>query len=91
MKTSGFFLAADGIDLECYTPAQEDEAKQPINQMLGLIHKKDYFTTAKDMRKSRIRPYMMQFLKFASKEDEQLCAFIRQQNVLIIDDIATSG
>lgn len=33
----------------------------------------------------------MQFLKFASNEDEQLCATIRQQNVLLIDDVATSG
>lgn len=74
-----------------YTAAQKDEAKQSINQMLDLIHKKDYFTIAKDVRKSRFRPYMMQFLKFASKEDEQLCAIIRQQNVLIVDDIATSG
>ena len=41
--------------------------------------------------KSRFRPYMMQFLRFASKEDEQLCATIRQQNVLVIDDVATSG
>ena len=74
-----------------YTEAQKDEAKQSINQMLDLIHKKDYFTIAKDVRKSRFRPYMMQFLKFASKADEQLCAIIRQQNVLIVDDIATSG
>jgi hypothetical protein len=74
-----------------YTAAQKNEAKQSINQMLDLIHKKDYFTIAKDVRKSRFRPYMMQFLKFASKADEQLCAIIRQQNVLIVDDIATSG
>ena len=33
----------------------------------------------------------MQFLKYASNEDEQLCATIRQQNVLLIDDVATSG
>lgn len=32
----------------------------------------------------------MQFLKFASNEDEQPCATIRQQNVLLIDDVATS-
>lgn len=34
---------------------------------------------------------MMQFLKFATQADEELCATIRQQNVLIIDDVATSG
>lgn len=74
-----------------YTEAQKEEVRQSISQMLDLIHKKDYFTIAKDVRKSRFRPYMMQFLKFASKADEELCASIRKQNVLIIDDVATSG
>ena len=74
-----------------YTAPQKEEAKQFIIQMLDLIHKKDYFTIAKDVKKSRFRPYMMQFLKFASPADEQLCATIRQQNVLVIDDVATSG
>lgn len=74
-----------------YTEAQKEEVRQSISQMLDLIHKKDYFTIAKDVRKSRFRPYMMQFLKFANKADEELCASIRKQNVLIIDDVATSG
>lgn len=74
-----------------YTEAQKDEVRQSINQMLDLIHKKDYFTIAKDVKKSRFRPYVMQFLKFANKEDEELCATIRKQNVLIVDDVATSG
>ncbi len=74
-----------------YTEAQKEEAKQSINQMLDLIHKKDYFTIAKDVKKSRFRPYMMDFLKFSTETDEKLCATIRQQNVLIIDDVTTSG
>lgn len=74
-----------------YTEAQKDEVRQSINQMLDLIHKKDYFTIAKDVKKSRYRPYVMQFLRFANKEDEELCATIRKQNVLIVDDVATSG
>ena len=74
-----------------YTEAQKEEAKKSINNMLELIHQKDYFTIAKDVKKSRFRPYMMDFLKFASETDERLCASIRQQNVLIIDDVTTSG
>lgn len=74
-----------------YAEAQKEEAKQSINQMLDLIHKKDYFTIAKDVKKSRFRPYMMDFLKFSTETDERLCATIRQQNVLIIDDVTTSG
>lgn len=74
-----------------YTEAQKNEVRLSIEKMLDLIHQKDYFTIAKDVKKSKFRPYMMQFLKFASKADEELCASIRQQNVLIIDDVTTSG
>ena len=74
-----------------YTEAQKEEVKNSISQMLELIHNKDYFTIAKDVKKSRLRPYIMHFLKFAKKEDELLCASIRQQNVLVIDDVTTSG
>lgn len=74
-----------------YTEVQKEDVKRSINQMIELIHQKDYFTIAKDVKKSRFRPYMMHFLKFANKEDEQLCASIRKQNVLIIDDVTTSG
>lgn len=73
-----------------YTATQNEAAKQSINEMLDLIHNKDYFTIAKDVKKSRFSPYMMQFLRFASRGEEQLCATIRQQNVLVIDDVATS-
>ena len=59
--------------------------------MMDLIHKKDYFTIAKDVKKSRFRPYMMNFLRFKSEEDKALCATIRKQNVLIVDDVTTSG
>ncbi|MBR5704207.1 MAG: phosphoribosyltransferase [Bacteroidales bacterium] len=74
-----------------YTEAQKEDVRQHIRQMLDLIHKKDYFTIARDVKKSRFRPYMMQFLRFASKADEELCATIRKQNVLVIDDVTTSG
>lgn len=74
-----------------YTQSQKDDVKKSLEGMMELIHNKSYFTIAKDVKKSRFRPYIMQFLNFASPEDYELCAKIRQQNVLIIDDIATSG
>ena len=74
-----------------YTEQQKEEVRQSISKMLDLIHQKDYFTIAKDVKKSRFRPYMMQFLKYASTADKELCATIRQQNVLVIDDVTTSG
>lgn len=74
-----------------YTEKQKEEVRGQIGQMLDLIHKKDYFTIAKDVKKSRFRPYMMEFLRFSSPADEALCRTIREQNVLIIDDVTTSG
>ena len=47
-----------------YTEAQKAEVRQSIEQMLDLIHQKDYFTIARDVKKSRFRPYMQEFLRF---------------------------
>ena len=74
-----------------YSPAAKDEARNAINAMLNMIHDKDYFTIARDVKKSRLRPYIMNFLKFKSEEERELCATIRHQNVLVIDDVTTSG
>ena len=74
-----------------YSEAAKEQAKNSINAMLEMIHQKDYFTIAKDVKKSRLRPYIMNFLKFKSYEDKELCSIIRQQNVLVIDDVTTSG
>lgn len=74
-----------------YTEAQKAEVYESINKMLDLIHLKDYFTIAKDVKKSKLRPYIMNFLSFANDQDKKLCASIRQQNILVIDDVTTSG
>jgi len=74
-----------------YTEKQKLEAKASIASMMKLIHQKEYFTIAKDIHKSKLRPYVMNFLKFKSDEDASLCSSIRKQNILIIDDVTTSG
>lgn len=33
----------------------------------------------------------MNFLRFQNEKDEQLCSTIRRRNVLIVDDVTTSG
>ena len=43
------------------------------------------------MKKSRQRRYIMNFLRFETEEERELCSKIRQQNVLVIDDVTTSG
>lgn len=74
-----------------YTSRQKEEVRKNVQEMMDLIHKKDYFTIAKDVKKSRFRPYMMNFLRFRSEDDKELCATVRKQNVLIVDDVTTSG
>jgi len=74
-----------------YTEVQKEEVRDSIRNMMELIHRKDYFTIAKDVRKSRMRPYVTNFLRFKNQADERLCSAIREQNILIVDDIATSG
>ena len=74
-----------------YTEAQKNEVKKNIINMMELIHKKDYFTIAKDVKKSKLRPYRLNLLRFKNKKDENLYASIRKQNVLIVDDVTTSG
>ncbi len=74
-----------------YTQTQKDEVKQSIEHMLDLIHSKDYFSIARDVKKSRFRPYMMNFLRFSTEEEKELCATIRKQNILVLDDVTTSG
>ena len=74
-----------------YTEAQKEQVRQSIGEMLDLIHKKDYFTIAKDVKKAKWRPYITKFLRFANEGDRALCERIYNQNVLVIDDITTSG
>lgn len=74
-----------------YTEAQKEEVRQNIRKMMELIHQKDYFTIAKDVKKSKFRPYIMNFLRFRNEEDKMLCTSIRRQNILVVDDVTTSG
>ena len=74
-----------------YTAAQKDEVKANIMSMMELIHQKDYFTIAKDVKKSKLRPYIMNFLSFKNDKDKELYSSIRKQNILVVDDVTTSG
>lgn len=74
-----------------YSAAAKEDVRRSINEMMELIHKKDYFTIAKDVRKSRMRPYITNFLKFQSEADKALCESLHRQNILVVDDVTTSG
>lgn len=74
-----------------YTEKQKEDVLRSISDMMDTIHKKEYFTIAKDVKKSRLRPYITSFLNFKDEKDRELWKAIQSQNVLIVDDITTSG
>ena len=66
----------------------KSRAERAYSYQLMLKHG---FTIAKDVKKSKLRPYIQNFLRFRNEEDKELYASIRKQNVLIVDDVTTSG
>ena len=65
--------------------------KERIFETRELSTTQSYFTIAKNVKKSKFRPYIMNFLRFRNEEDKMLCASIRKQNILVVDDVTTSG
>lgn len=78
--------------------------KNAIDNLSKKINLYDYNLVVMPESSSRVNQYMLRYIyRFAQpklckvvdvlapKKDEQLCASIRQQNVLVIDDVTTSG
>lgn len=74
-----------------YTEAQKKQVLSNIESMMDNIHKSDYFSIARNIKKSKYRPYISNFYKFKNKDDEELYKQLNNGNVLIVDDIVTSG
>lgn len=55
-----------------YTDKQKSEVLLNIEEMMELIHQKEYFTIAKDVKKNKMRPYIMNFLRFASDVEKTI-------------------
>ena len=78
--------------------------KNAIDNLSKKINLYDYNLVVMPESSSRVNQYMLRYIyrfaqpKFckivdilAPEKDEQLCSTIRQQNVLVIDDVTTSG
>ena len=78
--------------------------KKAVDNLDKKINLYDYNLVVMPEMSSKVNKYMLRYIyRFAqpklckveeilnSKVDEKLCASIRQQNVLIIDDVTTSG
>lgn len=60
------------------------------NILLPKIHELSYFSIAENV-KYKYRGYIANYLQFASDEDKELFQSLNGGNILIIDDINTSG
>lgn len=74
-----------------FTEQAKNEAISIINEIMDDIHKKDYFSIARDVKKARYRNYIKNFYKFENEQFESIYRKISNSNVLLFDDIVTTG
>lgn len=74
-----------------FAPAAQQETLRSINEIMEAIHQKDYFSIARDVKKSKYRNYIKNFYKYPNKSQEQQYQLLTNSNVLLFDDIVTSG
>lgn len=74
-----------------YTPAQKEEAMSNIDKMMQDIHNLDYFSIARNVKKAKLRPFIRNFYKFKDAEAEKVYKELMSNNVILIDDVVTSG
>ena len=74
-----------------YTEKQKEQALSNIQKMMDNIHKLDYFSIARDVKKNKYRRYIQNYYKFPDEETKDVFMRITNTNVLVIDDIVTSG
>lgn len=70
--------------------AYKDIQKYVNEVMLPKIHKLDYFSLAKNV-KPKYRKYIQNYLRFDTEQNEQTFSKLKGSNILIVDDINTSG
>lgn len=74
-----------------YNLQQKEEVIKNIQDMMDSIHKLNYFSIARDVKKNKYRQYIRKYYTFKDENDKQLFESLQNTNVLIIDDIVTSG
>lgn len=74
-----------------YTDAQKKDVIVKIKEMMDNVHRSEYFSIARNIRKTKYRPFIKNYYKFRNKDDEELFKQLDKSNILVVDDIATSG
>lgn len=70
--------------------AYKDIKEYVDNILIPKINSLNYFSLAKNV-KPKYRKYIQNYLKFSSDKDKQTFEKLQGQNILIVDDINTSG
>lgn len=85
-----------GFDFESFEMDHGDDAgyqdmlKYINDTLIPKIHALDYFSIAQNV-KSKYRPYITGFLDFDNPEDIEKFAKLQGSNILVVDDINTTG
>ena len=74
-----------------YTLQQKNEVIKNIQIMMDSIHNLEYFSIARNIKKTKYRQYIKNYYTFKDESDKQLFESIQNKKILIIDDIVTSG
>lgn len=74
-----------------YTQRGKEYVITQIKEMMDRIHQNDYFSIARDIKKNKYRPFIKNYYKFPNDETRKIYEKLNETNVLIIDDIVTSG
>lgn len=74
-----------------YTQSQKQQAIENIKCMMENIHKQDYFSIARNVKRNKYRPYIKNFYIFKDEDAKKTYMELTNQNIILLDDIATSG
>lgn len=73
-----------------YSETNKRKVLDVIDDLMDKIHNLDYFSIAKEV-KMKYRPYIMNYYQFKTKDEETAFKRLNESNILVFDDIMTSG
>ena len=74
-----------------YTQSQKKDILSKIQCLMEKLHQHDYFSIARDIKKSKYRQYIKNYYKFPDEKTKLAFQALTNSNVILIDDIVTSG
>lgn len=86
------FLSAKNPDgYPKYTEHAKKQIVDNVHELMDMVHQKDYFSIARDIKKNKYRSFLKNFYKFKDEKDKVLYQTLLNSNVLLFDDVVTTG